>query len=148
MGNLELRQMLIVVRRLCGHSDSARSGVCRQSMARRRAPISPAPVRKMSSLASEDDLSSLGMVENARRGQLALEDAVSAEGGDEGRNEVAAPSMAVDQHSGIRLPGGENRGYAGRFEQIGPLPQRPDRLGVAVLVLDELRGLTDVAQGF
>src|ERR1700694_5191498 len=48
MGNRELRQMLIVVRRLWGHSARPPSAVSRQSIDRTSVPISPAPARNSS----------------------------------------------------------------------------------------------------
>ena len=52
MGNREFRQMLIVVRRLCGHALMGPSGVARQSIERTRSPMSPAPARNVSSAGS------------------------------------------------------------------------------------------------
>ena len=57
MGRSEARQMLNVVRRLCGHPATGPSEVFDQSIARIKLPIAPPPVRKARGSESEDNLS-------------------------------------------------------------------------------------------
>ena len=57
MGRSEARQMLTVVRRLCGHSATGPSEVSDQSIDRIKLPISPPPVRKARESGSEAGVS-------------------------------------------------------------------------------------------
>ena len=57
MGRSEARQMLTVVRRLCGHPATGPSEVFDQSIARIKLPISPPPDRNASGFESEGNLS-------------------------------------------------------------------------------------------
>ena len=57
MGRSEARQMLMVVRRLCGHSATGPSELSDQSIDLISLPISPPPIRKERGFESEADLS-------------------------------------------------------------------------------------------
>ncbi len=57
IGRSEAKQMLTVVRRLCGHPSTGPSGVADQSIDRIKLPISPPPNRKARGFGSAASLS-------------------------------------------------------------------------------------------